>query len=69
VGTSWTSALTNLRPYSLDLAPSDVLLFGPVKNQFGGNVSLMTKRLKRRCGSDWDNSQKTSMLRVSTPHW
>jgi hypothetical protein len=31
------------------------------------NVSLMTKRLKRRCGSG-DNSQKNSMLRVST-HW
>jgi hypothetical protein len=26
------------------------------------NVSLMTKRLKRRCGSGWDNSQKTSKL-------
>jgi hypothetical protein len=32
------------------------------------NVSLMMKRLKRRCGSGGDNSQKTSMLRVST-HW
>jgi hypothetical protein len=31
-------------------------------------VSLMTKRLKRRCGSGWDNNQKTSVLRVST-HW
>jgi hypothetical protein len=30
------------------------------------NVSLMTKRLKRRCGSDSDNSQKTSMLWHST---
>jgi hypothetical protein len=29
------------------------------------NVSPMTKRLKRRGGSGWDNSQKTSMLRVS----
>jgi hypothetical protein len=28
----------------------------------------MTKRLKRRFGSGWDNSQKTSVLRVST-HW
>jgi hypothetical protein len=27
------------------------------------NVSLMTKRLKRRCGSGWDNSQKASVLR------
>jgi hypothetical protein len=26
------------------------------------NVSLMTKRLKRRCGNGRDNSQKTSML-------
>jgi hypothetical protein len=32
------------------------------------DVSLMTKRLKRRCRSGWDKSQKTSMLRVST-HW
>jgi hypothetical protein len=32
------------------------------------NVSLIAKRLKRRCGSGWDNSQKTSMPRVST-HW
>jgi hypothetical protein len=30
------------------------------------NVSMMTKSLKRRCGSVWDNSQKTSVLRVST---
>jgi hypothetical protein len=29
------------------------------------NVSLMTKRLNRRCGSGRDNSRKTSMLRVS----
>jgi hypothetical protein len=29
------------------------------------NGSLMTKRLKRRCGSGWDNSEKTCMLRVS----
>jgi hypothetical protein len=32
------------------------------------NVSLMTKRLKRWCGSGRGNSQKTSVLRVST-HW
>jgi hypothetical protein len=32
------------------------------------NVSLMTKRFKRRCGSGRDNSQKTSVLWVST-HW
>jgi hypothetical protein len=32
------------------------------------NVSLIKKTLKRRCGSGWDNSKKTSMLRVST-HW
>jgi hypothetical protein len=30
------------------------------------NVSLMTKRLKRSCGSGWGNSQRTSVLRVST---
>jgi hypothetical protein len=28
------------------------------------NVSLLEKRLKRRCGSGWDNSQKASMLQV-----
>jgi hypothetical protein len=38
------------------------------ENTLVANVSLLTKRLKRRCGSGWDNSQKTSMLRVST-HW
>jgi hypothetical protein len=32
------------------------------------NVSLMTKTLKRRCGSGSGNSQKGSMLRVSS-HW
>jgi hypothetical protein len=32
------------------------------------NISLMTKRLKQRCGSGSDNSQKTSMLRILT-HW
>jgi hypothetical protein len=31
-------------------------------------VSLMTKRLIWRCGNDRDNSQETSVLRVST-HW
>jgi hypothetical protein len=39
-------------------------LFGPLKNTLVANVSLMTKRLKRRCGSGCDNTQK--MLRVST---
>jgi histone-lysine N-methyltransferase SETMAR len=38
-------------PYSLDLAPSDFYLFGLLKNHLGANVSLMMKRLKRRCGS------------------
>jgi hypothetical protein len=32
------------------------------------NVSLMTKRLKRSCGSGRDNSENISALRVST-HW
>jgi hypothetical protein len=32
------------------------------------NVSLMTKRLKRRCRNGRDSSQKISVLRVST-HW
>jgi hypothetical protein len=43
-------------------------LFGPLKNTLVANVSLMTTWLKRRCGSGLDNSQKTSVLRVST-HW
>jgi hypothetical protein len=30
------------------------------------NVSLMTKKLKLRCGSDWNNSRNTSMLQVLT---
>jgi histone-lysine N-methyltransferase SETMAR len=38
-------------PYSLGLAPSDFHLFGPLKNALVANVSLMTKRLKWRCGS------------------
>jgi hypothetical protein len=44
-------------PYSPHLAPSDFHLFGPLKY-----VSLMAKRLKRRCGNGLDNSQKTSLL-------
>jgi hypothetical protein len=32
------------------------------------NVYLMAERFKWKCGSGWDNSQKTSILRVST-HW
>jgi hypothetical protein len=35
-------------------------------NSWVTNVSLMTKKLKRRCGSGSDNSKKTSVLRVST---
>jgi hypothetical protein len=31
-----------------------------------GKISLMTKKLKRRCGTGTDNSQNTSKLRVST---
>jgi hypothetical protein len=38
-------------PYIPDLVPSDFNLFGPVKNTLVANVSLMTKRLKRRFGS------------------
>jgi hypothetical protein len=53
-------------PYSLDLALSDIHLSGPLKNTLVANVLLMTKRLKRRCKSGWDNSQKTSMLQVLT---
>jgi hypothetical protein len=54
--------------YSPDLAPSDFHLFGPLKSTLVANVSLMTKMMKRRCGSGWNNSRKTSMLRVSM-HW
>jgi hypothetical protein len=36
--------------------------------RYRANISLMTKRLNRRCGSGWDNSQKTSVLWVLT-HW
>jgi hypothetical protein len=50
------------------LAPSDFHLFGPLKATLVANFSLVTKSLKRRCGSDWDNSEKTSVLRAST-HW
>jgi hypothetical protein len=32
------------------------------------NISLMMQRLEQKCGSDRDNSQKTSMLRVLL-HW
>jgi hypothetical protein len=32
------------------------------------NYSLMTQMMNGRCGSDWDSSQKTPMLRVSS-HW
>jgi histone-lysine N-methyltransferase SETMAR len=38
-------------PFSPDLAPSDVLLFGLLKITLVANISLMTKRLKRSCGS------------------
>jgi hypothetical protein len=43
-------------------------MFGSLKTIFVANISLMTKRLKWRCRSGWDNSQKTSMLRVLA-HW
>jgi histone-lysine N-methyltransferase SETMAR len=38
-------------PYSPDLAPSDFHLSGPLKNQLGGKVLLMKKRLKQKCRS------------------
>jgi hypothetical protein len=54
-------------PYNPDLALSDFHRFGPLKKKtLVENVSLMTKRLKRRCKGGWDNSQKTSILWVST---
>jgi hypothetical protein len=43
-------------------------LLRKVVHNWVANVSLMTKRLKWRCISGCDNSQKTSFLRVST-HW
>jgi hypothetical protein len=54
--------------YSPDFASTDFHLLGPLNTTLVANVSLMTKMLKRGEGSGWDNSQKTSMLRVST-HW
>jgi histone-lysine N-methyltransferase SETMAR len=38
-------------PYRPDLAPGDFLVFGLLKNHLGGRCSLLTKRLKWRCGS------------------
>jgi histone-lysine N-methyltransferase SETMAR len=38
-------------PYSPDLAPSDFHLSDPLKTTSVENVSMMTKRLKRSCGS------------------
>jgi hypothetical protein len=54
--------LLEYSPYSTYLAPSDVHLFGSLKITLVANISLMTKRLKRRCGSGRDKNQKTSML-------
>jgi hypothetical protein len=36
------------------LAHSDFCLSGSLKNHLGANVSLMTKRMKRKCGNGWD---------------
>jgi hypothetical protein len=55
-------------PYSRDSDPIDLHLFGPLTDHLGGKRFADEKRLKRGCGSGWDNSQKTSVLRVST-HW
>jgi hypothetical protein len=52
VGTSWTSTL---QP---GLGPYDFHLFGPLKTTLVATNLLMTKRLKRRCRSGWDNSKK-----------
>jgi histone-lysine N-methyltransferase SETMAR len=41
-------------PYSPDVAPSDFHLFGHPNTTSVANVSLMTKRLKWRCGSAKD---------------
>jgi hypothetical protein len=60
-GNSWISALQpGLGPQWLPTVWS-----ATNKNTLMANVFLMTKRLKRRYGSDWDNNQKTSMLRDS----
>jgi hypothetical protein len=42
--------------YSPDLALSDFHLFSLLTTTLVANISLMTKRLKRRCGSCWGNS-------------
>jgi hypothetical protein len=55
-------------PYSPDMVPSDIHLFGPIETTLVAHFSLIAKRLKRSCGSGWNNSQKTSVLRAST-HW
>jgi hypothetical protein len=52
-------------PYNSYLDSSDFHLSGPLKTALVAKVSLMTKWLKRKCESSWDNSQKASMLRVS----
>jgi hypothetical protein len=54
--------------YSPYLAFSELRLFRPLKTALVANVSLMTKRLNRRCGSGSDNNQNTSALRVWA-HW
>jgi hypothetical protein len=48
------------------LAPSDFHLFGPLTDHLGGKRFADEKRLKRGCGSGRDNSQNSSVLRVST---
>jgi hypothetical protein len=40
------------------LAPSSFHLFDLLRNHLCANASLMTKRLKQRCGSCWDTSKK-----------
>jgi hypothetical protein len=43
--------LTVLQLYSIDLVPNDFRLFDPLETTFAANISLMKKRLKRRCVS------------------
>jgi hypothetical protein len=52
--------------YGPKLAPSDLHLSGLLTSHLGANVSPMAKTLKRRCGSGWESSQNTCMMRVST---
>jgi hypothetical protein len=52
-------------PYSPDLAPSDLDLFGPLKATLVANIPWQQRGWNRAALSAWDNNQKTFKLRVS----